>query len=449
MATRAGRDLIVAAATGTGGVAAVVRASGATAFDALGRWGREGPVQPRRCVVPAVVRLPAGELPCVAACMPGPGSYTGEDTVEWIVPGHPDLVEMVVRAVLAAVPGARRARPGEFTLRAFETGRLTLEQAEGVAASIAARTDAELRAAGHLREGGLGRAVDAALERLADLLALVEAGIDFTDQEDVVAIGAGELRAGLAAVQAALRSLVDGTVPLERLAAAPMVVLSGAANAGKSALFNALLGHDRAVVAPVAGTTRDALVEPWRVSAASGVIEVLLVDAPGRLEAAAEIDRLGQVMRESVLERASLTLSCSPDGMGHEEGDAVIRVRTKSDLELGGAPAREILTSTRTGAGLQELARVVAERAALIGACAAGEAPALARRHRDLVTEAVAHLDAARAALEGDADHAAPTRPELVSAALHGAVESLGGIRGRLAPDDILGRIFGRFCVGK
>jgi tRNA modification GTPase len=448
MSDGAGRDLIVAAATGSGGAVAVVRASGDRAFLALARLA--GHERPRlRGVVASVVRLPVGEVPCLAACMPGPGSYTGEDTVEWIVPAHPRLVNMLVHAVLAAVPAARLARPGEFTLRAFETGRLTLEQAEGVAASIAARTDAELRAAAHLREGGLGRTVDAAAEALADLLALVEAGIDFTDQEDVVAIGAGPLRTGLGSVQASLQALVDGSVPLERLAAAPLVAIAGAANAGKSALFNALLGHDRAVVAPVAGTTRDALVEPWRVRSAAGEIELLLADAPGLMDAQSEIDRSGQAVRVAVLERATLTLSCSCDGSGHLPGEAVIRVRTKRDLHPGAPLASEIATSALTGEGLEALARAVAERAASMGACAAGESPALARRHHELVIEAVAHLTAARTALEGDAAHAAPARPELVSAALHGAVESLGGIRGRLAPDDILGRIFGRFCVGK
>ena len=444
----AGRDLIVAAATGAGGPAAVVRASGPAAFDALAIVSGD----PRACtraVVPSRVRLAAGHVPCLALRMPGPGSYTGEDTVEWIVPGHPALIEMVVRAVVKAVPDARLAQPGEFTLRAFEAGRLTLDQAEGVAAGIAARTDAELRAAAHLRGGGLGRAVDRAMETLADLLALVEAGIDFTDQEDVVAIGAGPLRQAMTEVRASLQSLVDGSVPLERLAAAPVVLLSGPANAGKSALFNALLGRDRAVVAPVAGTTRDALVEPWRVRGPSGSVELLLVDAPGRMEARSELDRLGQEVRQASIERATLTLSCSEDGQGHLAGDAVIRVRTKVDLRRGGAPDGEILTSASTGEGLDRLAVTVAARAESMGACAAGVAPALAQRHHALVAEAVAHLTASMEALAGDAPAAAPSRPELVSAALHGAIESLGGIRGRLAPDDILGRIFGRFCIGK
>jgi tRNA modification GTPase len=444
----AGRDLIVAAATGIGGGAAVVRASGPQAFTALARVSGH-PLATDRAIVPSCLRLPAGDMPCLALRMPGPGSYTGEDTVEWIVPGHPWVVELSVQAVVAAVPGARLAQPGEFTLRAFEVGRLTLEQAEGVAASIAARTDAELRAAAHLRGGGLGRSVEQALETLADLLALVEAGIDFTDQEDVVAIGSEALRRGLAVVQASLQSLVDGSVPLEHLAAAPLVLLSGPANAGKSALFNALLGRDRAVVAPVAGTTRDALVEPWHVRAPSGPLELLLVDAPGRMEARSELDRLGQDVRQAAIERATIMISCSDDGHGHPmEGD-VIRVRTKADLGRSGVVHGEILTSAATGEGLDRLAAEVAARAESIGACAAGHAPALARRHHALVLEALSHLAAAVDAIAGDPPAAAPTRPELVSAALHGAVEALGGIRGRLAPDDILGRIFGRFCIGK
>ena len=448
MSQSAGRDLIVAPATGIGGAAAVVRASGDGALDAM-RTLSGGRTQAIRGVHATVVRTEAGEVPCLAACMPGPRSYTGEDTVEWIVPGNAHLVSMVVRAVIAVVPHAREARPGEFTLRAFETGRLTLEQAEGVAASIAARTDAELQAATFLREGGLGRVVDRATEALADLLALVEAGIDFTDQEDVVAIPVGELRSAVQRVQATLRALVDGSSPLERLAAAPWVVLSGPANVGKSALFNALLGCERAVVAPVAGTTRDALVEPWRVRGPAGELEVLLVDAPGAMRAEAELDRLGQEARQAALGRATIVLSCSDDGMGHAEGASVIRVRTRSDLGRGAAGRDEIATSVVTGEGLDRLRDAVGHVAESIGACAAGEAPALALRHRELVGEAVTHLEATLAAVTGDDDRAAPARPELVSAALHGAVEALGGIRGRVAPDDILGRIFGRFCVGK
>ena len=442
-------DVIVAQATAPGSSAmAVVRASGGCAGEALRSIDRRMPRGPMaRAVRAGEIALDAGALPCIVASTPAPGSYTGEDAFELVVPGHPEVVRLVIDA-LCALPGVRRAGPGEFTLRAFERGRLTLEQAEGVAATIAARTDAELRAAAWLRAGGVGTRVAAVNETVGDLLALVEAGIDFTDQEDVVAIDRGALCDGLRASIDALVRLVDGSVPLERLEAAPIVVLTGAANAGKSALFNALLGRNRAVVADVAGTTRDALVEPWRVRGPDGEIELLLVDLPGEMTGAEGLDALGQRMRELAMRRACITLHCdpAPTRAAVAQGDA-LAVRTKRDMG-GGPVAGWIATSVRSGEGLGELAGAVAHLASGLGATPAGEGIALAGRHRALLDEAIMHLRAAlEVAMAGTGR--VVSNPELVAAALHGALESLGGVAGRLAPDDILGRIFGRFCVGK
>jgi tRNA modification GTPase len=445
-----GDDVIVAQASAPGRSAvSVVRASGARAADMLRAIDRGMPGGGMvRGVRAASVALAAGPLPCVVACTPGPGSYTGEDSFELVVPGHPALVRMVLQALLGAVPGARLAGPGEFTLRAFAHARLTLEQAEGVAATIAARTDAELRAAAMLRAGAVGRSVHVVQEAVADLLALVEAGIDFTDQEDVVAIGREALVHGLRQAIAELTALVDGSVPLERLAGTPWVVLSGPANAGKSALFNALLGRPRAVVSQVAGTTRDALVEPWKVRGAAGELELLLVDAPGRLPNAQHLDALGQRMREQALQRACIVIECDAAPTADAPvADPALHVHTKLDDASVVAASGWLATSAHTGRGLQELSQLVAQRAQGLGASVASEAPVLAERHRALVSEAIAHLHAAVEA--AGTSGAAPSMPELVAAALHGALESLGGIAGRLAPDDILGRVFGRFCVGK
>ena len=442
-------DLIVAQATAPGRSAmAVVRASGAMAADLLRVIDARMPIGPMgRGVRAARVAIAAGPLPCLVACMPAPGSYTGEDAFELLVPGHPEVVRQVIEA-LCAQPGARLAGPGEFTLRAFESGRLTLEQAEGVSATIAARTDAELRAAAWMRAGGVGARTALVNEAVADMLALVEAGIDFTDQEDVVAIGRDALCAGLVEAIRSLRALVDGAVPLERLESTPMVVLSGAPNAGKSALFNALLGRERAVVADIAGTTRDALVEPWRVTGTHGTVELLLVDLPGELAGASGLDALGQRMREWALQRACITLHCTPKPVMDATPCAdALHVQTRCDERTTRMPGW-IATSARSGEGLAALARAVAARAEALGATPSGEGLALAARHRALLDEAIAHLSAALAAAQVGASRAVPN-PELVAAAMHGALESLGGIAGRLAPDDILGRIFGRFCVGK
>ena len=441
-------EVIVAVASAPGRSSAmVVRGSGADAARVLRAVDHATPAGPMtRAVRRAELRLAVGPLPCLAVTMPAPASYTGEDSFELVVPGHSVIGESVVEALLRA-GGARRAGPGEFTLRAFESGRMTLEQAEGVAATIAARTDAELRAAATLRSGTLGRGADAAAEAVADLLALVEAGIDFTDQEDVVAIAPDDLRAGLSGVRDSLRALLEGAVPMERLESAPWVVLCGPPNAGKSALFNALLRRERAVVADAAGTTRDALVEPWSLRAPDGPMEVLLVDAPGGAHGVTGLDALGQRMRVEAERRACVRVECA-----HEPAPTstiepgTIRVQTQCDRPSFRAVPGWLATSARTGHGLESLRAQVIEVVSGLAARASAEAPVLGARHRALLQETVAHLEAAIGAI---GQGRALAHPELVAAALHGALESLGGVAGRIAPDDILGRIFGRFCIGK
>ncbi len=452
MATIGQRDTIIATASAGGSsAAAVIRASGPQVFEAFQiLQGRAGLSAERRCIRGAELQLPIGALPCLAVCMPGPHSYTGEDCIELIVPGHREILRAVTAAWLRAIPGVRTANPGEFTLRAFEAGRLTLEQVEGVAATIAACTDAELRAAALLRHGAIGERVGRTIEAVADMLAMVEAGIDFTDQEDVVAISNLDLRSGITSSIESLEQLVNGSVSMEQLSAAPWVVLSGPTNAGKSALFNALLRRDRSVVADVAGTTRDVLVEPWIIPCADGPREVLLVDAPGKMDAVHAMDELGQRMRGEAMQRATITLQCSTVGE-RAAGTTVphILVQTQCDRPESKECVGAVRTSATTGLGIDQLTASVGRMAENLGATTTAEAMCLAERHRVLVHEAIDHLRAASdASLETDGG-GRTLHPELVAATLHAALESLGGVAGRLAPDDILGRIFSRFCVGK
>lgn len=396
------------------------------------------------------VRLPSGSLPCVSLAATGPASYTGEDTLEFACVGNDlivhELEESLVRTATALGFAARPAAPGEFTLRAFVRGRIDLTQAEGIAATIAATTEAQLRAARQLADGGLGRFVRGLADRVADDLALVEAGIDFTDQEDVVAIPPETLRIHLLEAIDALGERLSRSVPWELIEAVPRVVLIGPPNAGKSTLFNALLARRRAVESPTAGTTRDALEEQATLVTSRGRFEIRLVDVAGIDDGSEGYNRAMQERVRSMIERADLILRCRPATNAVPEperphGRPELLVRTKADL--GGAEGRAV--SAHTGLGLDALREAIVERLAGRLVSTDGESLVLSARHETALRGALAALERALASVTSRRLR----DPELVAAELRAALDSLGAVSGAIAPDDVLGRIFGKFCVGK
>ncbi len=397
----------------------------------------------------------------VAVVLRAPRTVTGDDVVELWVPGSPPLVRALLEALMRA--GARAAAPGELTRRAFLRGRLDLTRAEAVLALTSAEERGAARAALRALEGGLARAVDAAKAGLLDVLAHVEAAIDFSEEE-LDHAPARELARRLDAVDAGLAGLVRRG-RRRPAGATPTVVLAGPPNAGKSALLNALAGRPVAIVADVAGTTRDPVEARWRV----GGLEVRLVDTAGADDTGedgptSEVEAQAQARAAAAVASADLVLLLGPDeaalralrSRAEALGGPWLLVASKADLhagpvEPGPTPAappesgRAIAVSSVTGAGLAELAGAV--RRALDGDLGGGAAVDLCAtaRQEALVDRARAAVSRARAQLLGPD----PARAELAAVDLADAIGALGALTGAVTTDDLLDRLFGQFCVGK
>jgi len=429
-------DTIVAVASAPGrSVRAVVRCSGPASRSIASAAGGGGAP---RTFGRGRLDLNGPSVPCLLWWAPGPGTYTGEDTAELLLPGHPALLDRAV-AQLIARPGVRLAAPGEFTARAYLNGRLTVDQAEAVALTIAARNDAELAAARRLARSDGARALGGLADLIADTLALVEAGIDFADQESVEFIDPGALAARIDEIAARLDWL-GGSAPGSAADDRQRVALVGRPNSGKSTLFNALLGRRRAVTSDRPGATRDALVEPLDLSRdAPGGPVVELVDLPG-------VDRPSDECSAALAE-ADLALWCDPDAawapIGLPDALPAIRVRTKADLP--GPPAGgAVEVCALDGSNLPALRRAIADAAGLLHPGRALVTPRRAEAWR----RASAAVDRARASL-GGAGGQRPAPAELLAADLREALDALGDLAGRVSPDEVIGRIYATFCIGK
>jgi tRNA modification GTPase len=435
-------DTIVALSSAAGpGGRAVVRLSGPDALRvATAVFTGDGPVPPyeRRCHA-GNVRLPgvAARLPADLHIWPAPHTYTGQNLVELHTLSSPPLVELLVARLLDA--GARAAGPGEFTLRAFLSGKLDLTQAEAVLGVIEAGSRPALRQALAQLAGGITGRLQELRGDLLDLLADVEAGLDFTE-EDLHFVGQEallkRLGKGLALVTLLGKQLEQRSLAGETF----RVVLAGRPNAGKSSLFNALAGAD-ALVSPEPGTTRDYLVA--RLDLAGVPVE--LVDTAGWQETNEAIAAEAQDLGGRQAEQADLVLVCVESGTAPAateaprlSGPPVINVATKCDLAA--APADLLATSAVTGAGLDELQALLAERAA--ARSQPPLAPSLSRcRHH--VEACLGHLRQAHATVLFQEP------PELLALELRGALDQLGEMVGAIYTDDLLDRIFSRFCIGK
>jgi tRNA modification GTPase len=384
----------------------------------------------------------------IALYFAAPASYTGEDVVELQAHGSQPVLQQLLARCCAL--GARMARAGEYSERAFRNGKLDLAQAEAVADLIAAGSERAARAARRALDGEFSRRVDALAAQLLALRVQVEAMIDFAD-EPLDTFGDAQLRDALAAARAALDALLAAAQRGQKLRDGLHAVIVGPPNAGKSSLLNALAGSDRAIVTEIAGTTRDLLREVVR----SDGVELTLVDTAGLREGGDAIEREGMQRARAELARADLALvvvDARDPGAGRDallEAIASVPQRlwlhNKADLLAGdamdgSADIDRLHVSATSGLGLDALhARLRAHAQGDDGAAGAFTARA---RQVDALRRADADLAAAADALAADA-------LDLVAEALRCGHDALGEITGRVAPDALLGHIFSSFCIGK
>lgn len=444
-------DTIVALATPRGrGALAIVRLSGQQAIEIAAALVRH----PQRLQEQESHRLHLVEISSsdgsvldrpMCALYRAPHSYTGENVVEFFLHGSPFIIARTMERCCQL--GARLAQPGEFTQRAFLNGRMDLAQAEAVADLIAATSQRAHRAAIAQREGALSRRIAHIREKLLEICSLVELQIDFTDQE-VPLLDPVQMRAIL---DQAILDLTQLEASFERgrlLREGAVVAIAGAPNVGKSTLFNALLGEDRAIVDAMPGTTRDAvegLVE-WQG------LTIRLLDTAGQgIHNLSPDQQAAERARRSVrgADVVLWTLDLAAEGnilMPPEElGAHVILIGNKVDLIAKDSRilANCVKVSALLGTGIEEVKAIVIERLLPEGKGLPGEPVLTNERHREAVRKGLAALGNAQNVLGGDRG------AELLAADLREAIAHLGEIIGTVTPEDVLNRIFADFCVGK
>jgi len=450
-------DTIVAQATPLGvGAVAIVRLSGPDAFGILDRITDEGRGEARRATLTRIVDPDDATLVdrALVTCFDGPASYTGEDVVEischggWLTP------RLVVDACVRG--GAREAEPGEFTRRAYLRGKLDLVQAEAIGDLIEARSRALRRAAMDQMDRGLSRRVSRLRERLVEVEALLAHHVDFPEEDDApVPLERVEEEAG--ALIGQMESMLATAPEGELLREGALTVFAGRPNVGKSSLYNALLGQERAIVTPVAGTTRDALEATVELRG----FPFRLVATAGLRASMEEIERLGIEVAHRYAERADRLLFCLEAGreMTEEESDflegfeaPVVLVETKSDLvetggrvtEARGGCVGRMRVSVETGEGLERLRDLLPELVYSGMVSADGDQPVLTRRrHARALRAARDEIEAFRSGVVGGLP------AEVAATHLRSAETALEEMLGTVSVDDVLDVVFREFCIGK
>ena len=438
--------MAIATPPGRGGIG-VVRLSGPEAHSiARQLTTHSAGLEPRHATLVTLGRTQRGGLDqAVATYFPAPGSYTGDDVVELSGHGSPVVLNAVVAA--AVERGARLARPGEFTLRAFLNGRIDLVQAEAVADLIDAATPLQARAAFDQLDGTLTRRIAALDKSLFDLIARLEASIDFPD-EGYHFVAAGAVGKAIDGLLQETAGMVDSGKSGRLIREGPLVAIVGAPNVGKSSLFNALVGAPRAIVTDAPGTTRDLVTEVVDIEG----LRVTLVDTAGIREPIDQAEAEGVERARQAATAADLTLvvldasvevAATPEESMQYIDNKRLIVINKSDL-FPEISTPGLAVSARTGAGLDGL------RTSILVALDVDlhrESPAVTNvRHIGLIGRAHSALKRAREAVSAEAG-AMPE--EFVLADLHEARAALEEVTGARTPEAVLDEIFSRFCIGK
>jgi tRNA modification GTPase len=376
-----------------------------------------------------------------------PRSYTGEDVIEISCHGAPVVLAACVESAVRA--GTRLAEPGEFTLRAYLNGRLDLPQAEAVRDLIDATTLYQARVAAQQLEGSVSRRIRPVKQQLLELIALLEAGIDFAE-DDISVAPAEEILRRLDAIKNGVRTLVQSFASGKLVYQGFTLAIAGRPNVGKSSLFNRLLEQDRAIVTAIPGTTRDLIAE---TTAFEG-IPVKLVDTAGIRTSGDLVETLGIERSYGAMADADLTLLVIDisQELGEEDRSLLAKLRdrrpivagNKCDLGIGAGDIKEILpVSAHTGEGFAELRRAILQRLAPEGIASPESGTLTNIRHEALLRESLEALENASRAVEYQIPH------EMILLDLYAALKPIDAVTGATTADDILNHIFSKFCIGK
>ena len=443
-------ETIVAVSTppGRGGIG-VVRLSGPAAIKILDRlFTSTGESEDRRARY-GTLRSPAGEHidRVVATTYRAPHSYTGEDVVEISAHGNPLILERIVELALEA--GARRATAGEFTLRAVAAGKMDLAQAEAVRDFVDAQTRTQARTAMLQIEGALGKRIKPRKEALLGIVAELEAGIDFAE-DDVPIPDGGQIAERLGPITAELSMLADSFRYGRLLAEGFRLAIAGKPNVGKSSIFNLLVQCDRAIVTEVPGTTRDVLTETVEL----GGVPVRFADTAGVRQVTDKVEAIGVDRTIETVAEADLTLVVLDSSRPLDDDDSDVLERVKALPHLVVINKQDLLArwdsangrnavrmSAKSGKGLEELRAAIRSR--IDGEAEAETCVVTSARQKEAISRARERLDQAASALVADVPH------EMVLLDMYVALTALGELTGEVATEDVLGRIFSTFCVGK